>query len=205
MGQALETFQDKKSLVFAKATDLSGLIDLDINFPRKALVSFNTAAEIREELLGPDNPFVAASLDNIALAYIEMAELDKARTTQQNAIDIRIRTQSHRAENSYRNMSSLLLRMGEADEAEEMLIQCRSLEEFGEEYLYTSNGFILCSDMVLMSRIRARQGRLDDAMWLASKALTFRRSYFNPRSKICDSLYDVANLLDQQGKAGSAM
>ena len=37
---ALETFQDKMTLAFASATDLSGLIDLDMANPAKALSSF---------------------------------------------------------------------------------------------------------------------------------------------------------------------
>lgn len=45
---ALETFQDKTTLAFASATDLSGLIDLDMANAAKALSSFNTALEVRE-------------------------------------------------------------------------------------------------------------------------------------------------------------
>lgn len=49
--------------------------------------------------------------------------------------------------------------------------------------------------MVLLSRIRLAQGRLDESLKLASKALTFRRQYLDERLKVCDCLYQVAGLL----------
>ena len=61
------------------------------------------------------------------------------------------------------------------------------------------------SDMVLLSRIRLSQGRLDDALNFASKALGFRRSILGERLKICDSLYQVADLLQSQGNSALAM
>jgi tetratricopeptide (TPR) repeat protein len=137
---ALETFEDKTTLAFASATDLSGLIDLDMNNSAKALIPFNSALSVRQGRLSPDDPLIASSLNNIALAYTEMEELDKAYATHQRAIDIRLRTQSDRIGNSYSNMSSLLLRMGKPEEAEEMLKRCPSLKYFTDEtFLQTGN------------------------------------------------------------------
>lgn len=59
--------------------------------------------------------------------------------------------------------------------------------------------------MVLLSKIRLAQGRLDEAVHLASKALSFRRSLLGSRLKICDSLCQVADLLQRQGNIASAM
>ena len=202
---ALETFQDKTSLAFASATDLSGLIDLDMNQPEKALIPFNIALKIRETLLGPDDPLIASSLNNIALAYTESSELGKAYAAHQKAIDIRLRTQSDRIGNSYSNMSSLLLRMAKPDAAEEMLKRCPSLKDFTDDTFLQTGNPRFSGDMVLLSRIRIRQGHLDDAMRLASKALTFRQKLLGNRLKTCDSLYDVAAFLHQQGKAASAL
>jgi len=61
------------------------------------------------------------------------------------------------------------------------------------------------SDMVLLSRIRFQQGKMDDALRLASKALTFHQKLLGNRLKTCDSLYDVTGFLHQQGKEASAM
>lgn len=202
---ALETFEDKTSLAFASAIDLSGLIDLDMNNPSKALVPFKEALEIREKLLGPDDPLIASSLNNIALSYTEMGELQKAYHTHEKAISIRLRTNSYRIGNSYSNMSSLLLRMGKPDEAEEMLKRCPSLENFTDETFLNTGNPRFSGDMVLLSRIRLAQGSLDDAMRLASKALTFRQRLLGNRLKTCDSLYDVSSLLHKQGQVSSAM
>lgn len=202
---ALETFPDKENLAFASATDLSGLIDLDMNNPTKALSPFNAALEIREQSLGPNDPLIASSLNNIALAYTETGELEKAYARHQRAIDIRLQTQSDRIGNSYSNLSSLLLRMGKPNEAEEMLKKCPSLKDFTDETFLQTGNPRFSGDMVLLSRIRLCQGRLDDAMRLASKALTFRQNMLGNRLKTCDSLYDVASLLHKQGNTASAM
>jgi hypothetical protein len=59
--------------------------------------------------------------------------------------------------------------------------------------------------MVLLGRIRQQQGRLDEALRLSSKALAFRQKLLGNRLKTCDSLYQVAVLLQLRGDLGSAM
>lgn len=176
-----------------------------MNDPEKALLSFESALEIRSKRLSPDDPLIASSLVNIALSYTEMGELDKAYTTHQEAIDIRLRTQSDRIGNSYSNLSSLLLRMGKPDEAEEILMKCPSLKDFTDDTFLNSGNPRFSGDMVLLSRIRTKQGKSDDALRLASKALTFRQRILGNRLKTCDSLYDVASLLYERGNEASAM
>lgn len=222
MHVALQNFKKKDTLAYASAIDLLGLIQLDTNELQKAQETFFEALNIREKLLGPDDAFIASSLNNIGLAYTEMGDLDKAHETHQKAIDIRLRTKSDRIGNSYSNMASLLLRMGKPDEAEAMLGRCPSLKDFNDDtFLSTGNprfsGFAVSSgncfqtantadrDMVLLSRIRAKQGRLDDALRLSSKALAFRQQMLGNRLKTCDSLYLVASFLQERGNLPSAM
>lgn len=64
---------------------------------------------------------------------------------------------------------------------------------------------MLTRDMVLLSRIRKQQGKLDDALRLSSKALAFRRQLLGGGLKTCDSLYQVASLLQLRGDLSSAM
>ncbi len=59
--------------------------------------------------------------------------------------------------------------------------------------------------MVLLSKIRQMQGRSDDALRLASKALEFRQKNQGNRFKTCDGFYHVASLLQQRGDAASAL
>ncbi|KAF2177994.1 TPR-like protein [Zopfia rhizophila CBS 207.26] len=202
---ALETFEDKGTLSYASAADLSGLLDLDMNNPDKALIPFEEAFAIRKNLLGPTDGMLASSLNNIALAYTEMGELDKAYAAHEEAISIRLSVNSDRIGNSYSNMSSLLLRMNRPDEAEEMLKRCPSLKDFTDETFIKTGNPRFSGDMVLLSRIRVQQGRLDEALRLASKALAFRKRLLGNRLKTCDSLYDVASLLHMHGNTASAI
>lgn len=203
--QAVSTFGNKTSLEYASAIDLGGLIDLDLAQPCKALERFKQALEIRKASLGPEDPFIAYSLNNMALAYCEMGELDLAFAAHEEAIRLRLAANSDRIGNSYSNMSSLLLRMGRPDEAEEMLARCPSLKDFNDETFLATGNPRFSGDMVLLSRIRLAQGRLGDALRLASKALAFRRKLLGNRLKTCDSQYDVASMLLKQGHESSAM
>ncbi|KAH6887138.1 P-loop containing nucleoside triphosphate hydrolase protein [Thelonectria olida] len=202
--QAISTFEDKTSLEYASAIDLGGLIDLDLTQPAKALQPFTRALEIRKASLGPEDPFIAYSLNNVALAYTEMGELDLAFTSHQEAIRLRLKANSDRIGNSYSNMSSLLLRMGRPDEAEKMLAKCPSLKDFTDETFLSTGNPRFSGDMVLLSRIRLAQGRSTDALKLASKALAFRRKLLGNRLKTCDSQYDVASMLLKDGHVSSA-
>jgi tetratricopeptide (TPR) repeat protein len=140
METALETLEEKDSLMYASATMLYGLIELDTNNVQKALESFLLAFSIRQPLMDPDDAFVASSLNALSIAYTELGDFDKAVETGQQAIEIRLRTKSDRIGNSYSNMASLLMRMGKADEAEEMLKRCPSLKDFTDEtFLQTGN------------------------------------------------------------------
>ncbi len=126
--------------MYASATMLYGLIELDTNNVQKALESFLLAFSIRQPLMDPDDAFVASSLNALSIAYTELGDFDKAVETGQQAIEIRLRTKSDRIGNSYSNMASLLMRMGKADEAEEMLKRCPSLKDFTDEtFLQTGN------------------------------------------------------------------
>lgn len=76
----------------------------------------------------------------MGLAFTELGELEKARDSLQQSIDIRLMHNSDRIGNSYSNMASLLLRMGKPEEAEAMLKSCPSLKDFSDEtFLKTGN------------------------------------------------------------------
>ncbi|KAI0531916.1 P-loop containing nucleoside triphosphate hydrolase protein [Xylaria digitata] len=203
--QAIGTIRDTKSLGYASAIDLCGLIHLDLSQATRSLEPFTQALEIRKSELGPDDPFIAYSLNNIALAYTEMGEPELAYKAHQEAINLRLKANSDRIGNSYSNMSSLLLRLGCPDEAEEMLARCPSLKGFTDEtFIHTGNPRF-SGDMVLLSRIRHAQGRKTEALRLASKALAFHRKLLGNRLKTCDSRYDVASMLLGEDHTSSAI
>ena len=137
---AVRNLEEKSTLAFASAVELQGLIEMDLNNQASALDSFTRALNIRTALLGPDDPFIAASLNTLGIVHTELGNLAKAHSYHEKAIDIRLRTNSDRIGNSYSNMSSLLLRMDKADEAEEMLKRCPSLKDFTDDtFLNTGN------------------------------------------------------------------
>lgn len=203
--QALRSLDDKLTLQYASAIDLKGLIDMDMSEPDGALEAFKTALNIRQAQLGPEDPFIAYSLNNIALAYTEMGDLSQAHAAHEEAIRLRLEAKSDRIGNSYSNMSSLLLRMGRPDEAEKILAQCPSLKDFTDETFLKTGNPRFSGDMVLLSRIRLAQGKTDEALRLASKALEFRRKLLGNRLKTCDSLYDVAKMLHVKGHISAAV
>jgi tetratricopeptide (TPR) repeat protein len=133
---------------------LQGLIELDLGHPQLALESFQQAYNCRAALLPANDSFLAASFveiglayteiglayTEIGLAYTEIGDLEKAHEHLQRSIDIRLEAKSDRIGNSYSNMASLLLRMGKADSAEEMLKRCPSLKDFTDDtFLKTGN------------------------------------------------------------------
>ncbi|KAI1362000.1 P-loop containing nucleoside triphosphate hydrolase protein [Xylaria arbuscula] len=202
--QAISTIKETQSLGYASAIDLCGLIDLDLGHADQALKQFERALEIRKNSLGSEDPFIAYSLNNIALAYTEMGELELAYTAHQQAISLRLKANSDRIGNSYSNMASLLLRMSRPDEAEEMLARCPSLKGFTDETFINTGNPRFSGDMVLLSRIRRAQGRKSEALRLATKALAFRRKLLGNRLKTCDSQYDVALMLLEEDHVNSA-
>lgn len=205
VGQAISCFEDTMSLAYASAIDLYGLICLDLAQPSYALQRFKDALEIRKAQLEADDPFIAYSLNNLALAYTELGELPLAYEAHQEAIRLRNEARSDRIGNSYSNMSSLLLRMGRPDDAEATLARCPSLKDFTDETFLSTGNPRFSGDMVLLSRIRKAQGRSTEALRLASKALVFRRKLLGNRLKTCDSMYDVASMLLDDGHTSSSM
>ncbi|TLD07289.1 hypothetical protein PgNI_10309 [Pyricularia grisea] len=203
--QAIAAFEDMTTLAYASAIDLGGLLDLDLARASQALGPFKRALGIRRARLGLEDPLIAYSLNNIALAYTEIGDLELAHEAHSEAVRLRLQAKSDRIGNSYSNLSSLLLRMGRPDEAEEMLARCPSLKDFTDETFLETGNPRFSGDMVLLSRIRLAQGRTTEAIRLASKALEFRRKLLGSRLKTCDSQYDVARMLALEGFESSAI
>ena len=96
-------------------------------------------------------------------------------------------------------MASTLLKMGKPSQAEDMLKRCPSLKDFTDEtFLRTGNPRFL-GDMILLGKIRTAQSRLDDAIRLLSKAVTFRKEILGNGLKTCDALFHVAMVARRQG------
>lgn len=173
--------------------------------PQQALISFEKGLSVRQSVLSPSDPLIAFALNNLALAYTEISDLTKAEELHKQAIKLRLENNSDRIGNSYSNYAVTLLRMGKHDDAEKILMQCPSLEGCTDETFLAADNPRFVGDMVLLSRIRRAQGRKDEALRLASKALAWRQKVHGDRFKTCDSMYDVACLLHEQGQTATAL
>lgn len=202
---AFNSMTDKTSLACASAIDLHGLIDLDLNNPGAALKAFNMALRLRILKVGQDHPMIASSYNNVALALSDLGNFDEAHKAHKAAIKLRLKHCPSRIGNSYSNLASLLSQLQQPDEAEATLMQCPSLEGLTEEEILHTRNPRFSGDMVLLSKIRCQQGRLDDAIRLANKALTFRRQLLGDHLKTCFSLYQVASIFHAQGDLDSSM
>jgi tetratricopeptide (TPR) repeat protein len=201
---AFQHFPDKEGLAYAGALDLRGLIYLGTNHPARALEDFTAALIVRQQDLGSDDALIGSSLNNLGLAYTETNDLAQAKNFHDQAIELRLRINSERIGDSYGNMSSTLLRLGRPDEAEDMFFRRPSSKNFDDETNQDTGNPRLSGDLVLLSRIRRQQGRLDDALHLASKALSFRQSVLGNTPKTCDAMYLIADLLHRKDKIATA-
>lgn len=137
---ALRFFSNTNTLSYASAIELQGLIHLDLGRATNALGEFQETYKIRTGIHPMGDALLAASLVNIGLAFTELGRLEEAQRALQRSINIRLQHNSDRIGNSYSNMASLLLRMGQADEAEEMLRRCPALYNFTDEtFIKTGN------------------------------------------------------------------
>jgi tetratricopeptide (TPR) repeat protein len=202
---ALSCLEDKDSLAFAKAITLKGQIELNLHEPGKALESFRNSLRLYEGLLAANDARIAWAYNNLGMAYTELSDFDKALTCHEKAVEIRLQNNVERIGNSYSNMSALYLRMGEVTKAEEYLYACPALKNFTDETFLNTNNPRFAGDMVLLSRIRRSQGRAEDAMRIATKALAFRRRLLGNRLTTCDAQYHAADILQYHGNIGPSM
>lgn len=192
---ALAYVEDKTSLNYAAVMFKDGLNKLYTRRYHAAIESFKEGLHIRERLLGSDHFLVAWGYNNLGLCYTELDLHDEALTNLNAALERRKANDVPSIGNSYSNLASLYLKMGNPAEAERYLFSCPSLQNLSDDLLLSKNNPRFAGDMVLLSRIRRAQGRTDDALRLASKALLYRRRLLGNRFTTCDSMYDVASLL----------
>lgn len=93
---ALRSFEKDNSLAYAIAVEISVLLQLDDADAEKALQIFQFVWRIREALPGPDDAFIASSLNNMALNHTELNSFSQALPCCQKAMGIGLRTNCER-------------------------------------------------------------------------------------------------------------
>lgn len=111
----------KHSLKCAAALNIKGPIEMDLGNSSVAVGLIKEGLRLRELLYtNPDNWGIAASMGNLALAYMEMGDVDLSLEYHNKALGFRKRIRFERLGNSYFNLSALMVRMGKPEDAEEM-------------------------------------------------------------------------------------
>ncbi|WP_434388243.1 tetratricopeptide repeat protein [Melittangium boletus] len=144
------------------------------------------ALELRREVLGPEHPLVAASLNNLGSVLSAMGKFEEARDDFERALALRRKTQgpSHPlVALSYSNLGSTLLELGRYDEAREMHEHALAIRK---KVLGTEHPDVASSLNNLGLALRA-SGRAPEALALQEQALAIRKRALGPEHP------DVAN------------
>ena len=165
------------------------------------------ALRLREEVLGPDHPDVAASEDHLGLVLRDLGEVAEAERLGRLAVAT---LEKHRADpggetlyaQGLHNLAAALNQAGKYDEAEALYRQAleikrRLLEGHANADLaYTLNSF----GTLLWNR-----GRSGEAEPLLREALAVRRTvYGEVHPEVSTSLNNLASLLVERGDAAQA-
>ncbi|KAF7879508.1 hypothetical protein EAF04_000704 [Stromatinia cepivora] len=199
----------QETLQCAAVLNVKGLIEVDLGNSSTAVGYLREGLRLRESLCtNPDNWSIAASMSNIGIAYMEMGKIDLSMEYHNKALEFRKRIKYKRLDNSYFNLTALLVRMGKPDQAENMYRQVPGIGGLTDADLLNDDKPRAASGLQVLSIIREQQGRIEDSLSLAMKVLEFRRSKFGGRFKTCDSLCRVGHLLlklDQPATAIKAL
>lgn len=139
---------------------------IDLHKPSQALIYALRALEIRKTHFGTIHPRVASVYNILGTIYTalypDLETLKKGMEYHRMALDIRLKHDHAKIGNTYSNMCSHLLRMGDHDGAENMLAKCPALVNFSDETflkqtnprftrLGCSENFLVVVDRVLVT------------------------------------------------------
>ncbi|KAH0598669.1 hypothetical protein MHUMG1_03973 [Metarhizium humberi] len=193
-------FIDDFAAVLALCFDSTFLLVFD-NVDDFAALKTAWPTAIHGSILFTTRDFIVAT--SLATKYVlvdALSDEDGSRlllkaVDHDDSFRLRLKANSNRIGNSYSNTSSLLLHIGRPEEAEQSLAKCPALKDFSDETFLSTGNPRFSGDTVLLSRIRLAQGRLPDALRLASKALEFRRKLWqtaqNVRFSVRCSVYAI--------------
>jgi tetratricopeptide (TPR) repeat protein len=159
---------------------------------------FREALAMREMALGPNHPFTATSLDNLACLLHDQGDLAGARPLVERALAIREKTLG--PEHPYtatclHNLAALLHDQGDLAGARPLYERALAIREkaLGLEHPYTAT----CLDDLAL--LLMDQGNLAGARPLYERALAIREKALGPEHpNTATSLNNLANLLQSQ-------
>jgi tetratricopeptide (TPR) repeat protein len=180
-----------------------GLYLREIGDYRDARPYFERALAIREQQLGPDHPYTAGSLNNLAMLLRDQGALAEARPLLERALTIRTQQlgPDHPDTASSLNNLALLLRdQGALAEARPLYEHALAIyEQLGPDHPYTAK---FLNNLALLLR---DQGALAEARPLLERALAIWERQLGPdHPYTATSLNNLALLLQAQGAHAEA-
>jgi DNA-binding winged helix-turn-helix (wHTH) protein/tetratricopeptide (TPR) repeat protein len=165
----------------------------------QARVLLERALAIREEVLGPEHPDTAMSLNDLGFAVEHQGGLVEARSFYERALAIneKVLGPEHPATAwSLHDYSLLLLRVGDLVEARPLQERVLAIREkvFGPEHPHTAG------DLAVLGCLLQAQGDFAGARPLHERSLAIREKVLGPEHlETAFSLNNLAGLLHEQG------
>ena len=158
------------------------------------------ALAIREQLLGPEHPETAASLNNLANFYMDQGKYELAEPLHMRALAIReqqLGPEHPSTAQSLNNLANLYMDQGKYEPAE--LLHMRALEirkqQLGPEHPDTTQS------LNNLANLYVDQGKYEFAEPLHRQVLTIREQQLGPEHpETTQSLNNLAILYKKQGK-----
>lgn len=145
-------------------------------------------------------PYIrAATLNNLWLAYQDLARLDQAEDCARQALTILQAMPGMEAEiaSSGNNLASLSLRQDRLEDADHWLTEAMAYYQSpaGEHDPHLANAY------TTLASLRFRQGRLEDALACYTKAAAATEHFFGKNENYASLLYDTALVAHALGRA----
>jgi tetratricopeptide (TPR) repeat protein len=172
--------------------------------PNAAYPLFEQALRLNEAAHGPDDPSVAAGLNNLAVTLTQQGRAADARPLLERAL--RIDQAAHGPDHStvaqdLNNLATVLYQLGQPDEAQQLLRQALRIDEDR----HGPNHLTVASDLNLLAEVYANTGQMHKARGLMERALRITEDARGPdHPKVVPDLRRLADMLHRLGEAAAA-
>ncbi|ATB37026.1 hypothetical protein CYFUS_002447 [Cystobacter fuscus] len=137
------------------------------------------ALALRQKVLGPEHPLVAASYNNLGIVLAEMGQFEQARASYDHALQLRRKTlgKDHPfVAQSYSNLGTVLSELGRHEEARDMYEHALAIRKktLGLEHPDVA------SSLTNLGVALTQLGRYSEALAMQESALALRRKLLGP-------------------------
>jgi CHAT domain-containing protein/Tfp pilus assembly protein PilF len=163
----------------------------------RALGILQRALQIREEILGPQHPNVAVTLNALAASYEDLRDYGHALPMYQRALELRERAlgpKHYDVAIALNNLGQLYAKLGDAEKARPLLERSLHIREevLGRDHPAVANA------LTGLARVLASGGQFDEAERLLDRALRLTERALGPWSP------ELAKMLDLLGQVYAA-